>query len=234
MYVGFDSTYGVSMSTWIISWYCWSPSAANFVTPETFIPLKSCQLTCLRRGVRFHGTLLCGSVRGAHAVMKLSHHWSDVPMGGLSVEQWRVVVPSPFSVRAAWTKLWRELLALWINSRSPARLFGLRVCRQRRSGLGSTSTMDEDNNLLPDLKDIETKMGRKVPDSLIRSLVAGKHHEKHEGSAAPQSVSCKLRSGSADLKRLESKMQLLKQEMVRTPFLEPVAGENEDGTGSSD
>lgn len=74
--------------------------------------------------------------------------------------------------------------------------------------------MDGDNNVLPDLKDIETKMGRKVPDSLIRSLVSGKHHEKHDASAAPHLVSCKFCANSADLKRLESKMQFLKQEMV--------------------
>ncbi|XP_022614530.1 leucine rich adaptor protein 1-like [Seriola dumerili] len=74
--------------------------------------------------------------------------------------------------------------------------------------------MDEDNSVLPDLKDIETKLGRKVPDSLIRSLVGGKHHDKHDKSAAPHLVNCKLCSNSADLKRLESKMQFLKQEMA--------------------
>ncbi|XP_023276830.1 leucine rich adaptor protein 1-like [Seriola lalandi dorsalis] len=74
--------------------------------------------------------------------------------------------------------------------------------------------MDEDNSVLPDLKDIETKLGRKVPDSLIRSLVGGKYHDKHDKSAAPHLVNCKLCSNSADLKRLESKMQFLKQEMA--------------------
>lgn len=74
--------------------------------------------------------------------------------------------------------------------------------------------MDEDNNIVPDLKDIETKLGRKVPDSLIRSLVEGKRHEEHEKSAAPHLMNRKCCSNSADLKRLESKMQFLKQEMA--------------------
>ncbi|XP_071333704.1 leucine rich adaptor protein 1-like [Trachinotus anak] len=71
--------------------------------------------------------------------------------------------------------------------------------------------MDEDNGVVPDLRDIESKLGRKVPDSLVRSLVGGKHHDKQ--SATPHLVSCKL-CDSADLKRLESKMQFLKQEMA--------------------
>ncbi|XP_044039632.1 leucine rich adaptor protein 1-like [Siniperca chuatsi] len=76
--------------------------------------------------------------------------------------------------------------------------------------------MDEDNNVLPELKDIETKLGRKVPDSLIRSLVGGKHHDEHEKLAAPHLVNCKVLNcnNSADLKRLESKMLFLKQEMA--------------------
>ncbi|XP_029310621.1 leucine rich adaptor protein 1-like [Cottoperca gobio] len=75
--------------------------------------------------------------------------------------------------------------------------------------------MDADNNVLPDLKDIETKMGLKVPDSLVRSLAGGKHHDKpHERSAAPRSPPCSLYANSADLKRLESKMLFLKQEMA--------------------
>ncbi|KAM9335770.1 leucine rich adaptor protein 1-like [Symphorus nematophorus] len=74
--------------------------------------------------------------------------------------------------------------------------------------------MDEDNNVLPDLKDIETKVGRKVPDSLIRSLVGGKHHDEREKSAtAPHLINRKC-CNSADLKRLESKMLFLKQEMA--------------------
>ncbi|XP_054457578.1 leucine rich adaptor protein 1-like [Anoplopoma fimbria] len=70
--------------------------------------------------------------------------------------------------------------------------------------------MDEDNNVMPDLKDIETKLGLKVPESLVRSLAAGKHPEK---SAAPHSVHRGRHADNADLKRLESKMLFLKQEM---------------------
>lgn len=74
--------------------------------------------------------------------------------------------------------------------------------------------MDEDSNVLPDLKDLETKLGRKVPESLIRSLVGGKHHEKHEKSTNAHLVNCKSCTNSSDLKRLEKKMLFLKQEMV--------------------
>ncbi|XP_020779556.1 leucine rich adaptor protein 1-like [Boleophthalmus pectinirostris] len=70
--------------------------------------------------------------------------------------------------------------------------------------------MDEDSNVLPELRDLETKLGRKVPDSLVRSLVGGKHHEKHEKSQR----SAKFCAKSADFKRLESKILLLKQEMA--------------------
>lgn len=80
--------------------------------------------------------------------------------------------------------------------------------------------MDEDSNVLPELKDIETKLGRKVPDSLIRSLVGGKHHDKSEkAAAASHLVNGKVRASSADLKRLESKMLFLKQEMVSVSVL---------------
>lgn len=75
--------------------------------------------------------------------------------------------------------------------------------------------MAEDNNVLPDFKDIETKVGRKVPDSLIRSLVGGKRHDEHEKTT--HLTHCKRRN-SADLKRLESKMSFLKQEMVRSVY----------------
>ncbi|XP_041821314.1 leucine rich adaptor protein 1-like [Chelmon rostratus] len=74
--------------------------------------------------------------------------------------------------------------------------------------------MDDGNNVLPELKDIETKLGRKVPESLIRSLVGGKHHDEHEKSAAPHLTNCKCCSNSADLRRLGNKMLLLKQEMA--------------------
>ncbi|XP_072232791.1 leucine rich adaptor protein 1-like [Leuresthes tenuis] len=71
--------------------------------------------------------------------------------------------------------------------------------------------MDEDNCVSPDFKDIESKLGRKVPDSLVRSLVGGKHTDK---SAAPHLATCTFCADSADLQRLESKMRLLRQEMA--------------------
>ncbi|XP_068444182.1 leucine rich adaptor protein 1-like [Clinocottus analis] len=74
--------------------------------------------------------------------------------------------------------------------------------------------MDEDKHVMPDLKDIETKLGLKVPDSLARSLAAGTHPDKHEKSAAPHLGNRKLCADNADLKRLESKMLFLKQEMA--------------------
>ncbi|XP_072315313.1 leucine rich adaptor protein 1-like [Eucyclogobius newberryi] len=67
--------------------------------------------------------------------------------------------------------------------------------------------MDEDSSVMPELKDLETKLGRKAPDSLVRSLVGGKPHDK-----APRSA--KFCAKSADFKRLESRMLLLKQEMA--------------------
>ena len=76
--------------------------------------------------------------------------------------------------------------------------------------------MDEEN-VLPDFKDIETKLGRKVPDSL-RSFLGGKHQDKQEEE--PATVNSKTRENSADLKRLESKMLFLKQEMVSSYYNE--------------
>lgn len=86
--------------------------------------------------------------------------------------------------------------------------------------LSNFTTMDEDADTgsLPDLKDIESKVGRKVPDSLIRSLAGGKRPDEHDKSA--HLTGCTRHnsspSDSADLKRLESKMLFLKQEMVST------------------
>lgn len=68
--------------------------------------------------------------------------------------------------------------------------------------------MAEDSRVLPDLKDIETKVGRKVPESLVRSLVGGKRQEERE--EPPR------RCGSADVRRLEGKMMVLREEMVRS------------------
>ncbi|XP_074479591.1 leucine rich adaptor protein 1-like [Sebastes fasciatus] len=79
--------------------------------------------------------------------------------------------------------------------------------------------MAEDNNVLPDLKDIETKLGLKVPESLIRSLAGGKHQDKQDKSTAAAAGTahlgnCKRYAKNADLTRLESKMLFLKQEMA--------------------
>lgn len=76
--------------------------------------------------------------------------------------------------------------------------------------------MDEDSSVLPDLKDIESKLGRKVPDSLFRSLSGAKPADnKHDKGATPRlTASVKMWTNSADFKRLESKMQFLKQEMA--------------------
>ncbi|XP_068164454.1 leucine rich adaptor protein 1-like [Antennarius striatus] len=74
--------------------------------------------------------------------------------------------------------------------------------------------MEEDNDVVPELKDIEIKLGRKVPESLARSLIGRKHHDEHEKSTASHVTSCKCCKNSTDLKRLEGKMQLLKQEMA--------------------
>lgn len=72
--------------------------------------------------------------------------------------------------------------------------------------------MAEDDRVFPDLKDIETKVGRKVPESLARPLLGGKRHEERETPAV--SSTCKRHGSSAEVKRLEGKMLLLKQEMV--------------------
>ncbi|MBN3310229.1 leucine rich adaptor protein 1-like [Amia ocellicauda] len=64
--------------------------------------------------------------------------------------------------------------------------------------------------VLPDFKDIESKMGRKVPESLIRSLEEGLHQTKDDKPALPNAVSL----SDCALKRLESKMLFLKQEMA--------------------
>ncbi|XP_047241092.1 leucine rich adaptor protein 1-like [Girardinichthys multiradiatus] len=76
--------------------------------------------------------------------------------------------------------------------------------------------MDEERSVSPDLKDIETKLGQKVPDGLVRSLAGGKRSDRyeHDKSAAPHLANCKFCANSADLKRLQSKMLFLRQEMA--------------------
>lgn len=76
--------------------------------------------------------------------------------------------------------------------------------------------MDEERSGSPDLTDIETKLGRKVPDGLVRSLAGGRRSDRHEHdkSAAPHVANCKFCANSTDLKRLQGKMLFLRQEMV--------------------
>ncbi|KAM9717273.1 leucine rich adaptor protein 1-like [Menidia menidia] len=71
--------------------------------------------------------------------------------------------------------------------------------------------MEPASSVPPDFRDIETKLGRKVPDSLVRSLADGKHNDK---STAARLSTCKFCTTSADLQRLESKMLILRQEMA--------------------
>ncbi|XP_061485751.1 leucine rich adaptor protein 1-like [Rhineura floridana] len=84
---------------------------------------------------------------------------------------------------------------------------------------------------LPDLRDIELKLGRKVPESLVRSLrgeepVVGRDREKDReqagggpaatgfsASLAPRAAMLSSRNSSA-LERLETKLHLLRQEMI--------------------
>uniref|UniRef100_A0A1A7Y5J1 Leucine rich adaptor protein 1-like n=1 Tax=Iconisemion striatum TaxID=60296 RepID=A0A1A7Y5J1_9TELE len=72
--------------------------------------------------------------------------------------------------------------------------------------------MEQNNNFSPELKDLETKLGRKVPDGLVRSLAGGKRNDKHEKSC--HLATCKFCTNSSDFKRLQSKMLILRQEMA--------------------
>ncbi|XP_076144771.1 leucine rich adaptor protein 1-like isoform X1 [Alosa pseudoharengus] len=72
--------------------------------------------------------------------------------------------------------------------------------------------MDEENGL-PDFKDLEIKLGRKIPESLIRSFNERDLKTKSEEKRLATPVTVKNHT-SADLKRLESKMLFLKQEMA--------------------
>ncbi|XP_075267139.1 leucine rich adaptor protein 1-like isoform X2 [Opisthocomus hoazin] len=60
----------------------------------------------------------------------------------------------------------------------------------------------------PDLRDVEQKLGRKVPESLARPL----RGEELPAAAAPGP----RRRRAAALARLEAKLHLLRQEMVTT------------------
>ncbi|KAJ8416446.1 hypothetical protein AAFF_G00357340 [Aldrovandia affinis] len=72
----------------------------------------------------------------------------------------------------------------------------------------------EVDNVLPDFKDIETKLGRKVPEGLIRSLTEGGLHETKDDKELPSPTVSVTRANTSDLKRLENKMRFLKQEMA--------------------
>lgn len=73
--------------------------------------------------------------------------------------------------------------------------------------------MMEDENGLPDFKDLEIKLGRKVPESLIRSFAERGVKTSSEEKKVATPVTVKNHT-SSDLKRLESKMLFLKQEMA--------------------
>lgn len=65
----------------------------------------------------------------------------------------------------------------------------------------------EEDSTVPDFRDIEVKLGRKVPESLARSIT---HRAKPVESSRAQG-----HCSSSELQHLESKMLFLKQEMVR-------------------
>ncbi|KAI4884703.1 hypothetical protein NFI96_014127 [Prochilodus magdalenae] len=71
--------------------------------------------------------------------------------------------------------------------------------------------MEEEESTVPDFKEIEMKLGRKVPQSLIRSIADLEHRDKIESRFT---TPAKKHSTSQDLKRLESKMVFLRQEMA--------------------
>ncbi|KAI1883433.1 hypothetical protein AGOR_G00231400 [Albula goreensis] len=72
----------------------------------------------------------------------------------------------------------------------------------------------EVDNVLPDFKDIETKLGRKVPEGLIRSLTEGGLREMKDDNELASSPVSVTKANTSDLKRLENKMRFLKQEMA--------------------
>lgn len=70
----------------------------------------------------------------------------------------------------------------------------------------------EEDSTVPDFRDIEVKLGRKVPESLARSIT---HRAK-----ASESIRTQSQCSSADLQQLESKMLFLKQEMAHLRALD--------------
>ncbi|XP_077201147.1 leucine rich adaptor protein 1-like [Paroedura picta] len=88
-----------------------------------------------------------------------------------------------------------------------------------------------EESCLPDLRDIELKLGRKVPESLVRSLRGeepgaghGQNHREQPGggpglapapaASAPRAPASLRGNSSSALERLETKLHLLRQEMV--------------------
>ncbi|MBN3286486.1 LUR1L protein, partial [Polyodon spathula] len=70
-----------------------------------------------------------------------------------------------------------------------------------------------EDTVLPDFKDIETKVGRRVPESLVRSF---KERQETRDEIPALSTTLVNVSESSALKSLGTKMQVLKQEMVDT------------------
>ncbi|XP_017317213.1 leucine rich adaptor protein 1-like [Ictalurus punctatus] len=70
----------------------------------------------------------------------------------------------------------------------------------------------EEDSTVPDFRDIEVKLGRKVPESLARSIT---HRAKPVESNRAQN-----HCTSSELKQLESKMLFLKQEMAHLRALD--------------
>lgn len=88
---------------------------------------------------------------------------------------------------------------------------------------------------LPELRDVEQKLGRKVPESLARSLRGedlpawGRGHDRDRLALPAAAGPGAARLSSSALERLETKVHLLKQEMVRLsaplpPSLSPSRG----------
>lgn len=65
-----------------------------------------------------------------------------------------------------------------------------------------------------DFKDIETKLGRKIPESLARSITEGRLEDTMDEKPVTPSVTFNQESTNASV-RLQRKMTFLKQEMAR-------------------
>ncbi|XP_048786970.1 leucine rich adaptor protein 1-like [Lagopus muta] len=68
----------------------------------------------------------------------------------------------------------------------------------------------------PDLRDVEQKLGRKVPESLARPLRGEEHPGRAAAAAEPTRgpAAAPGRRRAAALARLETKLRLLRQEMI--------------------